>query len=195
MPIALTYDDGPDPVWTPRLLDELRRLDARATFFVIAPRAVEHAREIEAMLEGGHEVGFHCFEHRRHTELTADEIAADTEAGLDLLASLDVHPVDWRTPWGVVTEDSRRVAEEHGLRLCGWTVDTHDWRGDDWPSMLGQIFSLGGPHDGDVILMHDGIGPGALRDGSEQTLRLTEPLVNSARRRGLATGAMAEEAA
>ena len=61
--LALTFDDGPDPVWTPRVLDALAACGARATFFPIAPRAERHPALIARMLADGHAVGLHCDEH------------------------------------------------------------------------------------------------------------------------------------
>jgi peptidoglycan/xylan/chitin deacetylase (PgdA/CDA1 family) len=185
--VALTYDDGPDRVWTPRVLAALRRAGARATFFVQARRAGAHPDLIEAMVEEGHEVGFHCHDHVRHSQRTFDAVAADLEIGLGLLAALGVEPRAWRVPWGVETDATRALAGRGGLRLWGWNVDTHDWRGDTAETMFEAIAAQGGLRDGDVILMHDGLGPGARRDGCGATVGLTEMLLESAAARGLAT--------
>ena len=80
-PIALTFDDGPDPVLTPLVLDALARSRARATFFVVAPQARRCPTLLARMREKGHGVGFHCTEHVRHNAMTAAEIEADVERG------------------------------------------------------------------------------------------------------------------
>jgi peptidoglycan-N-acetylglucosamine deacetylase len=184
--LALTYDDGPDPRWTVPLLSLLRESSARATFFVLAPSAAEHPSLVEEILAGGHEVGFHCCRHLRHTELAAGEIADDLAAGLCLLRSLGVEPRAWRAPWGVETEDTRRLAAANDLRLWGWTRDSHDWRGDAAGEMRADLERQGGIGDGDVVLMHDGIGPGARREGCEETLVLSGALLAEARQLDLA---------
>ena len=79
--IALTFDDGPDPVWTPLVLDALAEARALATFFVIAPQARRYPALLARMREEGHGVGFHCTEHVRHDAMTAAEIEADVERG------------------------------------------------------------------------------------------------------------------
>jgi peptidoglycan/xylan/chitin deacetylase (PgdA/CDA1 family) len=185
--ICLTYDDGPNPVWTPRILTALRRRSARATFFVQARQANEHADLIEAMVDGGHEVAFHCLDHIRHSQRTMEGVESDLTIGLEMLARLGARPRAWRAPWGVETDATRMLAAEHHLRLWGWNVDTHDWRGDDVRRMFGALQAQGGLREGDVILMHDALGPGALRDGCAETVALTELLLATAERDELLT--------
>ena len=168
--VGLTFDDGPDPAWTPRLLDALEDAGAHATFFVIAPRAAAAPHVVADTLDRGHRVELHCHEHVRHRDLTEDEVRRDTERGLQHLQSLGVRPALWRTPWGIQTPATERVAREFGLQPVGWDADTHDWRGDSGPSMAEELFArLVG---GEVILAHDGIGPGALRTDCRETVAL-----------------------
>jgi peptidoglycan/xylan/chitin deacetylase (PgdA/CDA1 family) len=185
--ICLTFDDGPDPVWTPRILTALGRRGARATFFVQARRAVEHRDLIEATVGAGHEVGFHCLDHIRHSQRTGAGLESDLTIGLEMLAGIGVEPRAWRAPWGVETDSTRLLAAERELRLWGWNVDTHDWRGDGVRRMFGALEIQGGLRGGDVILMHDALGPGALRDGCAETVALTELLLATAERAELAT--------
>lgn len=194
--VYLTFDDGPDPSWTPRVLDALAAARAKATFFVEAPRARRDPALVVRMLQEGHGVEFHCTRHLRHTALSLREIREDAERGLRVLRDLGVSPSWWRTPWGVRTPQSEEVAREHGLTLVGWSADTHDWRGDAAPRMLEAV----APEiaDGAIVLMHDGIGPGARRAGCEETVALVGPLVEHARSLGcepLPIGAAAAERA
>jgi peptidoglycan/xylan/chitin deacetylase (PgdA/CDA1 family) len=181
--LALTFDDGPDPVWTPRVLDALDACGARATFFPIAPRAARHPALVARILAAGHIVGLHCDEHVRHTERDEAWLRRDTAAALARLAALGVRPRLWRTPWGSAAPWTPRVAALHGLRLVPWSADTHDWRGDDAPAMLERI--RGGLVAGAIVLAHDGLGPGALRDGCEQTVALIPSIAALAAERGL----------
>jgi peptidoglycan/xylan/chitin deacetylase (PgdA/CDA1 family) len=190
--ICLTFDDGPDPVWTPRILAALRRRAARATFFVQARRAVEHRDLIEVATAAGHEVGFHCLDHIRHSQRTLRGVESDLSLGLEMLARIGVRPRAWRAPWGIETEATRRLAAAHGLRLWGWNVDTHDWRGDGVRAMFGALEAQGGLRAGDVILMHDALGPGARRDGCGATAALTDLLLATAERAGLAMAPVSE---
>ncbi|WP_119071121.1 polysaccharide deacetylase family protein [Rubrobacter indicoceani] len=186
--VYLTFDDGPDPVWTPQVLDALDAGGARATFFVITPLAGRYPHLVERMISGGHAVALHCVRHIRHTALDAAEILADAEKGLGDLAALGVKTRNWRPPWGVVTEGTREAARTLGLELRLWSEDTHDWRGDPAAGMLESIAP--GLAGGSVVLMHDGLGPGATRRGCPETLALIPALLESIRERRLSPAAM-----
>ncbi|HSK99385.1 MAG TPA: polysaccharide deacetylase family protein [Rubrobacteraceae bacterium] len=180
--IYLTFDDGPDPIWTPRVLETLHLYRARATFFVVAPLATRYPYLIDQMAHAGHSVELHCTKHVRHTQLACPEVEVDARRGLEDLRALGLLPKLWRTPWGVITPCTRDVAEKLGLTLISWTVDTHDWRGDT----ASEMFAHAGPdlRPGAVILMHDGLGPGARRSGCEETVSLIERVIKRARSLG-----------
>lgn len=181
--IALTFDDGPDPVWTPLVLDALERTGARATFFVVAPLAERHPSLLRRASVAGHEVSLHCTRHLRHDRMTASQILADAKEGLRILRRLGHDAGDWRTPWGVVTADSQKAARSLGLRLVGWTADSEDWRGESSGEMISRLAPDIGP--GGVVLMHDAVGSGARREDCRDTVELVEPLVSLCRSRGL----------
>jgi peptidoglycan/xylan/chitin deacetylase (PgdA/CDA1 family) len=188
---TFTFDDRPDPSWTPRVLAELDRCGAPATFFVVGERLADDPGPARATLEAGHGVELHCHRHVRHTELSEAELEADTIAGLAELERAELgRPRHWRTPWGVRTAATERVAARHGLRLVDWTIDTHDWRGDGSAAMLETAGALLG--DGAIVLMHDALGPGALRAGVEETVGLIEPLAALARGQGLRLAALSQ---
>ena len=187
--LSLTFDDGPDPVWTPQLLKVLHAADARATFFPISGRVERHPKLIERMLGEGHEVGLHCDEHVRHSTRGVGWLRRDTKRALTALARVGVRPRLWRTPWGDVAPWSEHVAAEHGLRLVGWTADTHDWRGDRAQNMYASLRDR--LDNGAVILAHDGIGPGARRTGISETIEFVRLVIAHAKRSGIRLEALA----
>jgi peptidoglycan-N-acetylglucosamine deacetylase len=182
--LALTFDDGPDPRWTPVVLDALLAVRATATFFVLAPLVRRYPDIIGRALDEGHTVGAHAERHLRHTEMTPTQGAADLDLTLDALAGAGVpRPGLWRTPYGIEADWTRPLAAARDLRLVGWSADTHDWRGDTAPEMLAAIAD--GVADGAIVLAHDAVGPGASRDGCTETVALIAPLVALGRERGL----------
>ena len=176
---SLTFDDGPDAYWTPRVLDELASLDVRATFFVMAARACRRPALVARTRAEGHEVQLHCLRHLRHTESSRRRIQRDTRSALRLLKPLGVRPHRWRPPWGARASWTTDIARAHDLRLAGWTVDTQDWSGLSADTMLSRTASGAAPEA--VVLMHDGIGPGARRHDCRQTAALIAPLVDQLR--------------
>jgi peptidoglycan/xylan/chitin deacetylase (PgdA/CDA1 family) len=184
--VSLTFDDGPAMPWTIRVLDALAQLDARATFFMVGEQVLTAPAVAHTVVAAGHEVQLHCHRHLRHTELSEQEIERDTRTALATLEPLGVRPTHWRTPWGVQTAASARVAKANGLKLVRWTHDTHDWRGDTPTAMLAR--ALPDLRDGGVVLMHDALGPGATRSGCQSTIELLGELVRRARSDGLSVG-------
>jgi peptidoglycan-N-acetylglucosamine deacetylase len=167
--VELTFDDGPDPVWTRAVLAALRGSPLRATFFVVAALAEEHPELLAVARADGHAVELQCYEHVWHNDTDRATIERDTARALTVLAGLGIRPRRWRTPGGVHAPWTPDIAAAHGLELCGWDIDTNDWRGHRAERMLADA----GPelHCGAVVLLHDGVGPGALRDGCEETVR------------------------
>src|SRR5215217_790050 len=108
--IALTFDDGPDPVWTPLVLDALAEALALATFFVIAPQARRYPALLARMRAEGHDVGFHCTQHVRHDAMAPGEIESDLTTAVQALAESVRF---WRTPWGFVTPATEDIARKH----------------------------------------------------------------------------------
>jgi peptidoglycan-N-acetylglucosamine deacetylase len=190
--LTLTFDDGPDPAWTRRVLEALEHARVTATFFVVGERVLAEQATARAVLAAGHEVQLHCHRHVRHTELSEGELRDDVRRALAALSELGVEPDRWRTPWGVTTAASVRVARAHRLELVGWTIDTHDWRGDPASAMLAVSEPRLG--DGGVVLMHDALGPGARREGCAATVELLGGLLAAARARDLLVVPLRERA-
>ncbi|MER7439954.1 bifunctional polysaccharide deacetylase/glycosyltransferase family 2 protein [Micromonospora avicenniae] len=162
--IALTFDDGPDPRWTPQVLDVLRRHHAHATFFVVGARVNEHPELVRRILAEGHEIGSHTFTHadlsaapawRRELELslTRKAIASATGREVTLL----------RPPYSSLPS-ALTGADYHALRAAAGSghvavladLDTRDWQRPGAAQIVKAATPAGGR--GAVVLMHDGGG-------------------------------------
>jgi peptidoglycan-N-acetylglucosamine deacetylase len=126
--VALTFDDGPHPTWTPRVLATLARHGAKATFFVVARKAEEHPDVLRAILDGGHAVGLHSYAHDRLFALRRERrVRDDLERGIQALERLTgSRPVLFRPPSGHTNPVIGRVVDGLDLTVVGWSVSGHD---------------------------------------------------------------------
>ncbi|MFI7438377.1 polysaccharide deacetylase family protein [Nonomuraea indica] len=163
--VALTFNDGPGPE-TPRLLDMLRDLGARATFFVVGANATADPWLLGRMAGEGHEIGNHSWTHRDLSQLSASKVLDSLGRTQDLIA---VHagrkPVLARAPYGAVSEEVRDAAHRLGLTLVGWDVNTVAPTETTGVSATGRPTAetiarraVAGARDGAVIQLHDTSG-------------------------------------
>ena len=149
--VALTFDDGPSPRCTPRLLDGLAALGAKATFFVVGCQTVKDPDIVQRIAAEGHQVGNHSYDHADLHSLTAAQALADLEKNDALLRELLGEGEYWvRPPYGLMTE---REAAALTVPLVNWSVDTEDWRTKDSGKILDVLYRCAG--DGDIVLLHD----------------------------------------
>lgn len=153
--VAITFDDGPHPEGTPRVLEILAAHGARATFFLVGEQ-VERRPELAARIVAeGHRVGLHGYRHRAHPRLGARTLERDFERGLEAIAgAAGVTPRVHRPPYGLYSPDSLRIARERGLAPLLWSRWGKDWRKFTTPGRIaGRV--LDSVAAGDVILLHD----------------------------------------
>lgn len=190
--IALTFDDGPDPDWTPKVLDALKAVDARATFFVVAEQLEQDAGPnlLRRILDEKHAVQVHCGSHSSHQDLDLCELEEDAQRILAVLAANGVPtPCLWRPPYGHVNDElSCHVASERNLQMLLWTHNTHDYSGIPAEDMFRAAVQAPLYQDS-VILMHDSRRYAQNKDGAH-TVALIEPLVDFIRNQGWALDAL-----
>lgn len=157
--IALTFDDGPDPVATPAILDELKRLGVVATFFLVGHRARAHPEIVRRILDEGHQVGSHSDSHPEPWRVPLATIVREYRRGRSEVEWAAQRPVHlFRPPKGHVDNAGALAMVLTGLRPWLWTIDPGDWRPDVRPGDV--LAGLDGLRGGDVILLHDAIeGP------------------------------------
>lgn len=126
--LALTFDDGPDPRFTPALLELLEAHGQRATFFVIGERAQAHPELLAAIIRGGHALGNHSWAHGHATNLMAPRtLAAALRKTNALLERAAGRPTRWfRAPVGLLSPRLAAAARLAGLELVGWTASARD---------------------------------------------------------------------
>ncbi len=154
--VALTFDDGPDPATTPRVLDVLDRVGAKATFFVIVRKAEAHPELVKEILARGHAVGLHSYAHDRLFALRSERrVREDLERGIAALEKITGEPPAlFRPPIGHTNPTIARVAEDLALMTVGWSVSAHDGTaGANVERVVARVSSR--LRDGAIVLMHD----------------------------------------
>jgi peptidoglycan-N-acetylglucosamine deacetylase len=155
--VHLTFDDGPTPAWTPRVLELLARYRAQATFFVLGRSAAAYPDLVRQEFAAGHGIGNHTWSHRRLTGLTGGQLAAEVGATSTAIQRATGAPVGClRPPYATVDAASAGRVRALGLRLVLWDIDTYDWRSPAAGVIVGRV--LGRVRSGDVVLLHDGGG-------------------------------------
>jgi peptidoglycan-N-acetylglucosamine deacetylase len=178
--VALTYDDGPNPEQTPRLMEILAAHDAHATFFLIgkwAEREPGLVRELEA---GGHALGNHTYNHPRMpfvSDATASEELCRCREAVEA-AGVRFSEVDgellMRPPYGSRRPGTLRTARADGYVPVTWSVTCYDWRRTATESKIAR--RAGRARAGDVILLHDGSDEEPAADRSDSVAATEETL-------------------
>lgn len=153
--VFLTFDDGPDPQWTPRILDTLAAAGVRATFFIIGLQALRHPALVRRIDEEGHATGNHTFSHRHPWLLSSDEARKEVQVGAKALEDiLGRSPRFYRAPHGrhrVCMDEEARLG---GAEIVDWNLSAIDW--GPLGNARGIATRLSRVRDGDIVLMHDG---------------------------------------
>ncbi|MEK3684774.1 polysaccharide deacetylase family protein [Paenibacillus sp. FSL R10-2736] len=167
--IALTFDDVPDPRFTPQLLDVLHKYNVKATFFVVGSRAEKHPGLVARIIREGHAIGNHSYNHPEFGKLGMNEFRTQiirTENIIQALAGYKPRLI--RPPYGDISEQQLKWARAHGYKLVNWNVDSLDWRGLSKTQVRNNILSRAGK--GAIILQHGGGGRGSNLQGTIQAL-------------------------
>jgi peptidoglycan-N-acetylglucosamine deacetylase len=155
--VALTFDDGPDPEWTPRVLDLLGGAGVRATFFLIGERARRAPEVVRRIAREGHEIGNHSWSHRSPwvcgPRATRDEVA---RAHATLAELAGAAPRHFRPPWGMVNAAMFTAVRRVGERLVFWSLQPEGQRPVEAPRQVGYV--LRRAHPGAIVDLHDAEG-------------------------------------
>ncbi len=152
--IALTFDDGPHPRYTKKILSILEKYNIKATFFVIGVNIQNYPQELKKIYESGHEIGNHSYDHHSTLGLNKEELCKEIETCEELIYnSIGTKPTLFRPPQGKFDEMLTQITAKKGYSVILWSIDTRDWEHAS-PSNIAEtvIKNISG---GDIILMHD----------------------------------------
>ena len=179
--VALTFDDGPSPVYTPRILAILRRRHVHATFFTIGFLVDHYPGIVAREHRAGMTVGNHTYNHPEvppFAELPAELVDAEISLGARSLRRAGVEARLLRTPAGSFSPATVRLAEKYGERIVLWSVDPSDWReGTSAKQIVRRV--LGAVRPGSIVILHDGGGD------RSATVAALPAIIKGIRHRGL----------
>ena len=174
--VALTFDDGPDPRWTPQILAILKQHGAVATFCMVSRNVAGQEALVRQLVDAGMRLCDHSHTHdellpERDPERIADEVVG---AGRTLSAAAAGAPVEWfRAPGGNWSTEVAELSAEHGMQPLSWNVDPRDWERPGADAIVAAVQRQIGQQapDGPIVLLHDGGG------SREQTVEALEKLI------------------
>lgn len=190
--VALTFDDGPDPQYTPRLLDVLQADGVRATFFVIALKAMNHPELVRRMIAEGHDVQIHGYTHALVPALSPR--AAVQQVALsahELSERFGLTTTFYRPTWGLLSLATllSRACRTHKLMM--WSVMVGDWL--DIPTLALQDRIMTRIHPGAIIVLHDSDETwGAKRGAPERVIEVIPAVIERLRSNGYEFRTVAE---
>jgi peptidoglycan/xylan/chitin deacetylase (PgdA/CDA1 family) len=195
---VLTYDDGPQPGGTDKVLTALAEAGSTATFFVLVGRARRHRGLLADVVAAGHEIALHGIDHVRLTTMSPAQVRRRTIAGRKELEDLAGHPVRWfRPPYGAQHPTTWAAIRSTGLESVVWSNGIADWEDGPVDEIAARAHTV---RRGSVLLMHDGYadasdgvddGPPPTFDRGELSRRVLGDLAD----RGLRTSSLGDAVA
>lgn len=167
--VALTFDDVPDPRFTPQVLDVLKKYKVRATFFIVGSRAEKHPDLVKRMVKEGHIVGNHSYNHPEFGKLSMNAFRKQILHTGDIIHHLTGYtPKMIRPPYGDINEEQLKWAARQHYSIVNWNVDSLDWKGLSKEKVKDNILSAVKP--GSIVLQHAGGGVGSNLNGTIEAL-------------------------
>ena len=153
--LAITFDDGPHPENTPRLLDMLKARNIKATFYVVGNMVKYNPQILRRMVEEGHEIGNHSVSHGNLARMSNAELLKELKtAHQQIVDASGVEPLSMRPPGGAIRKDQKELMlRELGYPTVLWSVDPEDWKRPGPAVVTSRL--LNGASPGGILLVHD----------------------------------------
>jgi len=155
--IALTFDDGPHPTQTKRILDILDAYGVKATFFMVGVNVQNYPDAAKEVASRGHEIGNHTFSHSKLGNMSQSDVSDELERCEAVLKEIcNYQPHLFRPPQGALSNAIEGCSFERDYRLILWSLDTRDWEVKNTNQIVKTVLSK--IKGGDIVLLHDYVG-------------------------------------
>lgn len=153
--VCLTFDDGPDPIYTPMILDILREQQVKASFFVVGDVALHFPKIVGRIVDAGHTIGNHTYSHAHPWLGSADHVRREVSKATQVIKQIAGYSPRWfRPPFGRLRKAMIDQAHQEGMTTVLWSHSIVDWGW--WGTEAGINRRLKKIKAGDIVLMHDG---------------------------------------
>lgn len=182
--VMLTFDDGPDPEYTGRLLELLKKEEVRAVFFLVVREAGGQKELVERLLSEGHQVGFHSVTHQNAMLRSFFHTKKDFRAGYEFLKEKGIDRFYYRPPWGLTNMFTWYYVKKYGMKLVLWDVMAEDWEAGATAESIAEK-CLRRTKSGSIICLHDGgRRSGGAPGAPQRTIRALETVIPALKARG-----------
>lgn len=172
--VALTFDDGPDEVFTPQILDILKKYNIKATFYVIGEKVQYNKKIIKREYEEGHEIGNHTYTHINVSKNSYNKIKKEIKDTQSAVKSVTgTYPKTFRPPYRAISKDMCEIIKSNNMNIVLWSyVDARDWSSPGVSSIIKTIEN--GVQNGCIILLHD---YNKIRNPKSQTIEALDKII------------------
>lgn len=176
--VALTFDDGPSPIYTPQILTILKENGIKATFFMVGSNARLYPEIVKMVLAEGHAIGSHSLTHPKLTQLNDAQLYKEVATPQDIIYKITgKKPVCLRYPFGMSNEHVRAVIRSQGMQPVPMGFNSFDYDRPGVDKIVSQV--VNNLYSGQVILLHDGY------DKREQTVKALPRIIEAVKEKGL----------
>lgn len=178
--LVLTFDDGPDPEYTPKLLDVLKKNNVKGTFFILVDRASKYPDLVKRIVNEGHNIGLHSFRHVNEAFMLPFQTRKNFFKSLSILNELEVKVNLFRPPWGIFNLLTYRYAKLCNCKIVLWSIHALDWSKFTSVDFIRKRL-VNKVRPGDIILLHDG---GGAKNAPRKTIAALETAIPILKQKG-----------
>lgn len=179
--VALTFDDGPDEVFTPQVLDILKKYDVKATFFLIGEKVSYNKNIVKREKEEGHEIGNHTYTHINAAKESKTKIQSEITKTQEAIKNITgEYPTIFRPPYRAMSRDLCQIVKSQNMNIILWSnIDVRDWSNPGVKSIVSTIDQK--IENGNIIILHD---YNTVRNNKSQTIEALEIIIPKLKQKG-----------